>query len=732
MAKRVSVWIGVGLATLLLVLSAAVFRPAPPEIGAESRTRAVAAGSGSERYAMTVDPESLAIRVTDKLTGRVVLNSDNVLPDTETYNNGLNNTWEKFAASAVSIYYTNEKLYKSLLDFTGVQIELRETADGFSAKIKVSEIGLTFTLTAGLVGDTLKISIPFSSIKETRAGKSPLLSIVVYPFMNATRGLRTGDSFLLVPDGCGAIVDLTTQTLAKNFYSGRVYGDDLGVAGTTALKKYGGNPPQKVTFPVFGSADSGTGFVSRIVSGAEYSEIKAYASGITTDYNFVYNTFIYREGYFLPVDNKGTVVSRIQEESNVFDAAIEYTILSDEDASLSGMANAYRSELLHEGALGEKVSGEVPIKIDFLMADNYDDSFGRKVVKMTDANFVANALKEFKAAGLGPIVSGLSGYSKGGKRASSPRHFGFESKTGSKADYRALNAYAAEAGITVMPITDYIKGDNGDYIQWGGTHYASKDIAMSMGREFVSMKNYTFADSTYDNYRILHPQATARYAAKERDEIGALGFGGIQMNTMGNLLTSSAENYALTRTQAISEYRAIAESAGTLALEAPAEYLWRYTDYSVDTPVTGSNFMIALDSVPFLQMVTGGYIDSFRDYVNLRTDKKAALNMIEYNVYPAYILTENDPYNLFLTNSFYIFSSMYKDWKPKVIETYKTVAGALGAVRGAAYIGREAPAEDVRVCRYDNGVTIYINYGDSAYTIGDTTVGAMSYKVVRA
>ena len=47
----------------------------------------------------------------DKATGETVLQSDNIAPDTEEYDNGLNTTWEKTAYSAVTIYYTNEKIY---------------------------------------------------------------------------------------------------------------------------------------------------------------------------------------------------------------------------------------------------------------------------------------------------------------------------------------------------------------------------------------------------------------------------------------------------------------------------------------------------------------------------------------------------------------------------------------------------------------------------------------------
>ena len=55
---------------------------------------------------------------------------------------------DRTAYSAVTIYYTNEKIYKPLVDFSGVEINLKSTSDGFSARVKVTEIGLIFTLKA--------------------------------------------------------------------------------------------------------------------------------------------------------------------------------------------------------------------------------------------------------------------------------------------------------------------------------------------------------------------------------------------------------------------------------------------------------------------------------------------------------------------------------------------------------------------------------------------------------
>ncbi len=687
------------------------------------------AGSASTLYDLSVNEETLALRVTDKATGETVLQSDNIAPDTEEYDNGLNTTWEKTAYSAVTIYYTNEKIYKPLVDFSGVEINLSSTSDGFSARVKVTEIGLIFTLKVSLDDDGLTVSIPGDSVTENKVAKYPLVSINVYPFMNATRGIRQ-DGFILVPDGSGAVIDLTRKTLARNPYSARVYGDDYGTSGVVTMAQYGDTPPVTAGYPVFGLADEGKGFTGIITSGAEYSRISAYASGITTDYNFVYPGFIYRESFYMPVDNKGTTITALQEERNSFDAEIRYDILKE--ATLGSMAAAYRDSLIERGMLPERISGgSAPMKADFLMADNYDDSFGIKTVCATDTAFVQSAFKELADAGVSSVVSGLIGYSKNGVTGAQPKHFPVGS-SGSKADYENLSKYAAENNVLLMPVTDYLKAYNGDYTK-AGASYSQKDLAMSLGKKILSVRNYKQQTENDDDFLLLHPKASAEYFKDDLKEISDIGFGGIQLDSLGYMLSSSTGNLTVSRSQTIQYYRDMAESASfPLAIERPSEYLYKYADYFVNAPMSGSQYMIALNNVPFIQMALSGYTVFYSGYVNLNKSSDDVISLIEYNVYPAYVFTEKSAYELNRTLSGWVYSSQFDLIKDEAVATYKSVDSALSRVKGALFVDYYTTDNGLKVCVYDNGVSIAVNHGDAEAEFAGQTVKPQGFVVTES
>lgn len=730
MRRKIAAIAAVCMLAVVFVTAAALY-PAPA--GGTSGGTSVSvssgfrrAGSASTRYALAVNEESLAVEVTDTVTGRTVLKSDSVLPDSDEYDNGLNSLWERTAASAVTVYYTNENIYKPLTDFTDVQIELEETSDGFSARVRIGEIGLRFTLTVSLTDAGLTATIPDSSISETREARYPLVSINVYPFMNATRGVRD-EGFILVPDGSGSIIDLTQKTLARNPYNARVFGDDLGTSGTTAMQQYGDTPPLTVGYPVFGLSEGGSGYLANILSGAEYSRITAYASGITTDYNFAYAGFIYRQSFYMPVDNHGTTVTRLQSTRNSFDATVRYTIL--EEATLGAMAAAYRDSLSARGLLPERLAaGSTPLKADFLMADNYDDSFGPKTVRATTPDFVASALNELKTAGAESILTGLIGYSKGGVTGAQPKHFPV-GDSGSASDYRRLTAAAETLGVTIMPVTDYVKAYNEDYTKAGG-HYSDRDLAMSLGKNILSLRDYKRSDAEGDDFVLLHPTASEKYLNADMSYLSDLGFSGIQFNTLGDSLNSSADNAVYTRSQTMEKYGQMAAQAMPVAIERPNEYLYKYADYFVNMPTYGSQYMIALESVPFLQMVLSGYTMMYRDYVNLRRDDSDIMTMIEYNVYPSYVFTEISAYDLHRTASSWIFSSRFADLKDDAVETYLAVNEVLGRVRGALFIGYEKRDDGLTLCTYDNGVTVVLNYGTQPAEVGGVTVAAGGYAAV--
>ena len=168
------------------------------------------------------------------------------------------------------------------------------------------------------------------------------------------------------------------------------------------------------------------------------------------------------------------------------------------------------------------------------------------------------------------------------------------------------------------------------------------------------------------------------------------------------------------------------ESSGILALEAPAAYSLAYADMIYNTDMQHSRYVFETDTVPFAQMVTGGHIPSFSPWQNLSAGGDAAvLQMIDYNVYPAYLLTEASSEEFAQCHTNDVYSSQFDDYLDEIARVYAVVDPVLREISGASVTSRTCPADGVSVVRYDNGKTVIVNYTDTVFSLDGTDVPAM-------
>ena len=118
----------------------------------------------------------------------------------------------------------------------------------------------------------------------------------------------------------------------------------------------------------------------------------------------------------------------------------------------------------------------------------------------------------------------------------------------------------------------------------------------------------------------------------------------------------------------------------------------------------------------------------YSDYVNFEANKQEFfLQMIEAGVYPSFFVTQEDSSDLILTNSASLYSTAYSTYKNMIIDYDKQFREFSMLVDGANMISHERTDNGITKVTYSNGVTVYINYTDSAQTVDGITVDAMSY-----
>ena len=105
--------------------------------------------------------------------------------------------------------------------------------------------------------------------------------------------------------------------------------------------------------------------------------------------------------------------------------------------------------------------------------------------------------------------------------------------------------------------------------------------------------------------------------------------------------------------------------------------------------------------------------------------------MIDYDVYPSFLLTNKASSNLDNTPLNYIYASRYDDFKDAVNVYYNFVNNALKHVINATIEKREIITNGVVKVTYSNGVSIIINYHNYDYDLdANNTIKAKNYLLI--
>jgi len=542
--------------------------------------------------------------------------------------------------------------------------------------------------------------------------------------------------YAFVPDGTGALIRFRDNSVSLTKFQAYVYGDDMSQSAQNYRTTAGAYVPFKTaSIPVYGIAHGSNqaAFVAFASSGAEYMSIISVPEENIYKYNsthakFNYN-FSYNKLYTLDGDDP---VPSIYPELNQFDILMNYDFLSgdgstdDYPANYVGMAKKYKDFLIEEEelTLKDSVMADIGIRLDFLMADSENSIVGFNTMVATTADDVVEILSDVQQNGIKNISSGLLGWSDGGLTLGNPSKTDFTSKIGSKTEFRNTVSKLEEMGIDLSFYQDYFL-INEDQISL--YRNASKHPAGWYGRvltynELIGIFYYA---RPIKSVEWLNDQATT-FLNMGTASLTVAGMTSNLITDYTGLITSRTESIRLFR-EALEAY----EGVTLLNLTKPNAYLFKYTDRYLQMDVYTTQYLIETDTVPFLQLVLQNTMEMYAIYANFSFyTTHDILRMVDYNLFPSFILTMEPSYVLTDTNSSIYYSTEYALYKTLIETIYHSVNGALSEVIGANWINREVLASGLIRNTYSNGVVILINYDDVPQLAGLTVVPAESYVVL--
>lgn len=681
----------------------------------------------NNKLALYLKEENLSLIVRDKQSGAVMYST---VEDPQ----GSNEQWTNFMKSGIVVQYlvgTNIVYYQADMYSNNPENDISYTENGFTANISYSDLGISFDVTVSLEDNDVVVHIPEDSIIEAD-DQFKIGNIYVYPFMGYTK-LDEEPGYMLIPDGSGASVSLDNKNgQYRQPYSEMVYGSNIGIDDPYVLSLMYGmvttNEPNNIMAPIFGMNHDNKefGYLGVIEEGDWSAHIQAYPNGAILPYNWITSRFTYRQFYNQSTSQtSGTMVIR-QRERNPFDVTVRYRFVTGEDANYMGMAKSYRDYLLTNGLVESKDTANSPLmRVDLLGADIEDGMLGKNVVPVTTIEQADELLGDLTENGVDNLMVIYKGWQNNGVYGGLAQNsYTVDSKLGSMSDLEELiNKYSSTTPIYLYD----------DAIRFNPD--MQNDVFVDLTTKFNKrLFRESVHGKVFSSFNFLQPEESV---SRLQNRLNSLGDGipnlvlsGISNNVF-SYLDDSVENSRIKTADIFSN--AIKETSENLNtnLETPFQPYWKHTDAFIDMPIESSGYVFETESIPFLSMTLNGIVPFYTTYTNFQSNQTDFfLRLIESGARPSYLLTHENSAELYNTNSSYIYSSEYANYKDEIISMYDEFSTVHEAIDGSTMSDYEKDGNQV-VVTYDNGVRILINYSDESQVINDFEVESKSYKVVK-
>lgn len=564
--------------------------------------------------------------------------------------------------------------------------------------------------------------------------ENKILTVSLSPMLCSVSAKR--ENYLVVPSGSGALMYADERgSGAVRTFSGEVYGADPAVEIYEKLSN-----TEEVRLPVFGAVEGERAVAAIIENGSEKCVINAQAGNKNTSYASAYVT-CYVRGYNRPVSTilagRIRIRTHIKEELVANEPiTVSYHIMNKQDASYSGIASYYRdwlienrdmsdkaeSRLLYTTLLGGFQTNELMLGIPYkktvsLTTYEQAEDIAKQLCELSGSNMVLNM------SGFG--ATGVSYGDLGGG-------FKLTGVNGSKKDIKNLLSKTEELGIDTYFNFDVIRFKKGA----GGL----KDTAVTANN--AASKQYVYNRSTklreLDDYHfLLQRSLVEKSAEKALSAAEKLGITGISLDSLGSVAYSDYVdekfyNKEGTQEQVSEILKNIKSDGEKVALSEANEFAAVLADVVLNVP-TASNQNLSFDEeIPFYQMVFKGCVDIAGEAINTATNSRTQfLKSVESGMGLSFQLTADYSVDTTLVGEDVFFATKFDDNKQTISEMIKESKEYLSEVKSAKIADHKNITATLTKTVFDNGVTVYVNYGDKAVSTAGVKIPATDFVALK-
>lgn len=545
-----------------------------------------------------------------------------------------------------------------------------EKADIYAViNVDFSFAGSTFTASV----DTTKVSLPKGFCLE---------KISILPGLFSVNKAASGDSYI-IPDGCGAQINLSAKNQEDYTINLPVYGADATLHART----------DGAYLPFFAYGKKGCLVNAIITEGDALSEItvKKFADGG----GYLYNTFtvtacsIVKERYV-----KGPSYEGIISQS--------YT-LSEKQTDYNAVAQQVRQHLLRKGYIAEKMGDkftDLPFFINVLGSINGKAT----LTTFEDATEITTLLK---SRGVRNIALRYSGAGSKGVQSTAANGMDFSSGAGGEQGFKDAVSKITGQGNTM----------------WLDVNIANNRANYNKRTVNVYADELRFAGYSAKDFTLAGADEISRNVSKWYKSLADYEGADVCLNDCSKLLyTDIKDDY--NRQDMLTNIRNSTSALGAqrgVMLTAPAVYLLSNADAVFSMPETASCQNVnGVSVVPVLQMAIHGsvvYGSSYMNVSNLST-QDALLKCIEYGAVPSFLFTHSSgstlDYNAYVSQT----ASLYSDAK------------LILPLLDMSITSHEIAVPGVYKVTYDYSRVVYVNYNPSVVEVDGIMIPAKDFVII--
>lgn len=545
--------------------------------------------------------------------------------------------------------------------------------------------------------------------------------------------------YLFVPDGSGALVNFNNGKPSSNDYNLPVYSKDKSYKSEEGADE----EPATVLAPVFGIKNNDAAFLAVIESGDTHATISAENSGNLHSFNQAYAEFNVRPFDRMAVDTtKGVKYNnRYQQEAYKGDCTIRYIFTDTEKSNYVGMAEEYRDYLTERGELVKKDTSTVPFVTEFLgQTKMVKNIFGvpitdeAELTSFEEAAIITNLLAEKGVKNTtvkySSWVSGSGLYPSAASKASVSK------KIGGKNGLIDLNTNLAQSGDTLylnVPIMN-VYSSAPKFNQWS---YANR-------LTYNQIANQRFYDvATYQQVRDKYYTISSRYLLSyvteyverlEKAKIEKLWFEDIASDVNSDFRKNQVVDRQVAKDFVLETLAYLDSETSSIGFDSPNAYAWKYADSITNLPLGTSGHRIADEEIPFIQIVLSGTISYTGSVINTSgNDRYQMLKAVETGagLYFKWIYSDNtEVMDMSGEEPLELYSLYYGDWIDTAAEYYSLMTEKVEGLIGTEIIAHEKLQYNVYKTTYSGG-SVIVNYNDYEVTIGDVTIAAEDFEVIK-